>query len=170
MPEMSYTIIKTTPTDDAGMPSVPGAINGGMFRREGTVTSPVVTVDVDDIDAALEKIEALGGSTVTPREEVGGMGWAAYFRDTEGNVVGLWQNAVPGGRPAPRRMPPGMTSAPDSGAAARRRASAGPPGRSQRRGRPGRSRTTTDGRQSVAGSRRHSEFTSQARAGRQLAR
>jgi hypothetical protein len=21
------------------------------------------------------------------------MGWAAYFRDTEGNVVGLWQNA-----------------------------------------------------------------------------
>jgi len=97
MPEMSYTIIKTTPTDERGMPSVPGAINGGMFRREGTVTSPVVTVDVDDIDAALEKIEALGGSTVTPREEVGGMGWAAYFRDTEGNVVGLWQNAVPEG-------------------------------------------------------------------------
>lgn len=95
MPEMSYTIIKTTPTDERGMPSVPGAINGGMFRREGTVNSPVVTVDVDDIDAALEKIEALGGSTVTPREEVGGMGWAAYFRDTEGNVVGLWQNAVP---------------------------------------------------------------------------
>lgn len=97
MPEMSYTIIKTTPTDERGMPSVPGAINGGMFRREGTVNSPVVTVDVDDIDAALEKIEALGGSTVTPREEVGGMGWAAYFRDTEGNVVGLWQNAVPDG-------------------------------------------------------------------------
>jgi predicted enzyme related to lactoylglutathione lyase len=53
----------------------------------------VVTVDVDDIDAALEKINALGGSTVLPREPIGTMGWAAYFRDTEGNVVGLWQNA-----------------------------------------------------------------------------
>jgi predicted enzyme related to lactoylglutathione lyase len=95
MPELSYTIIKTTPTDERGMPSVPGSINGGMFRREGTVTSPVVTVDVDDIDEALEMITALGGATVTPRSEVPGMGWAAYFRDTEGNVVGLWQNAMP---------------------------------------------------------------------------
>jgi hypothetical protein len=25
------------------------------------------------------------------------MGWAAYFKDTEGNVVGLWQSAVPEG-------------------------------------------------------------------------
>jgi len=93
VPEMSYTMIKTTPTDANGMPSVPGSINGGMFRREGDLTSPVVTVDVDDIDAALEKINALGGSTVLPREPIGTMGWAAYFRDTEGNVVGLWQNA-----------------------------------------------------------------------------
>ena len=67
VPEMSYAMIKTTPTDANGMPSVPGSINGGMFRREGDLTSPVVTVDVDDIDAALEKINALGGSTVSPR-------------------------------------------------------------------------------------------------------
>ncbi len=93
MPEMSYAMIKTTPTDATGMPSVAGSINGGMFRREGDLKSPVVTVDVDDIDAALEKINSLGGSTVRPREEVGDMGWTAYFRDTEGNIVGLWQNA-----------------------------------------------------------------------------
>ena len=97
MPELNYTIVKTTPTDERGMPTVPGSINGGMFRREGDLTSPVVTVDVEDIDAALEKIESLGGSTVTPREEVPGMGWAAYFRDTEGNIVGLWQNGPEGG-------------------------------------------------------------------------
>jgi predicted enzyme related to lactoylglutathione lyase len=96
MPEMSYSMIKTTPTDATGMPSAPGSINGGMFRREGDLRSPVITVDVDDIDAALEKIGSLGGSTVSPRQDVGTMGWAAYFRDTEGNVVGLWQSA-PGG-------------------------------------------------------------------------
>ncbi|MCX6498950.1 MAG: VOC family protein [Arthrobacter sp.] len=93
VPEMGYAMIKTTPTDAAGMPSVTGSINGGMFHREGDLRSPVITVDVDDIDAALEQINSLGGSTVTPRQEVGSMGWAAYFRDTEGNIVGLWQNA-----------------------------------------------------------------------------
>ena len=97
MPELSYAMLMTTPTDETGMPSVPGSINGGMFRREGELTSPVVTVDVEDIDAALEKINALGGSTVQPRQEVGTMGWAAYFRDTEGNIIGLWQNAAPEG-------------------------------------------------------------------------
>ncbi|MET1021672.1 MAG: VOC family protein [Arthrobacter sp.] len=98
MPEMSYAMVMTTPSDEkTGMPSVPGSINGGMFRREGDLTSPIVTVDVDDIDAALKKISAAGGSTVRPRQEVGSMGWAAYFKDTEGNVVGLWQTAAQGG-------------------------------------------------------------------------
>ncbi|MET4093848.1 VOC family protein [Arthrobacter sp. UYCu712] len=97
VPEMSYAMIKTTPTDATGVPSVPGSINGGMFRREGELTSPIVTVDVDDIDAALAKINSVGGSTVLPREQVGTMGWAAYFKDTEGNIVGLWQNAAPAG-------------------------------------------------------------------------
>ena len=93
VPEMSYAMIKTTPTDATGMPAVTGSINGGMFRREGDLTSPVVTVDVEDIDATLETIKSLGGSTVSPRQEIGTLGGAAYFRDTEGNVVGLWQNA-----------------------------------------------------------------------------
>ena len=97
MPELSYAMLMTTPSDETGTPSVPGSINGGMFRREGHLTSPLVTVDVDDIDASLEKINSLGGSTVQPRQEVGTMGWAAYFRDTEGNIIGLWQNAAPEG-------------------------------------------------------------------------
>jgi predicted enzyme related to lactoylglutathione lyase len=106
---MSYAMIKTTATDATGMPSVTGSINGGMFRREGDLTSPVVTVDVEDIDATLEKIQSLGGSTVLPRQEIGTMGWTAYFRDTEGNVVGLWQNA-------PRQGGPGSAAADDIGA------------------------------------------------------
>ncbi len=114
VPEMSYAMIKTTPTDATGMPSVAGSINGGMFRREGDLTSPVVTVDVDDIDAALEKINSLGGSTVAPRQAIGTMGWAAYFRDTEGNVVGLWQNAPREGGAGSSRGAAGMTSAPDA--------------------------------------------------------
>ena len=97
MPELSYAMLLTTPTDETGMPSVPGSINGGMFRREGELTSPLITVDVEDIDAALEKISSHGGSTVQAKQAVGDMGWAAYFRDPEGNILGLWQNTAPVG-------------------------------------------------------------------------
>jgi len=100
MPELSYAMLLTTPTDETGMPSIPGSINGGMFRREGELTSPLITVDVEDIDAALEKISNLGGSTVQAKQAVGDMGWAAYFRDPEGNILGLWQNAAPAGEAA----------------------------------------------------------------------
>ena len=58
-------------------------------------SAPVVTIDVEDIDAALEKIESLGGATVVPRMPVGEMGFTAYFKDTEGNVLGLWETRRP---------------------------------------------------------------------------
>ena len=36
-----------------------------------------------------------GGTVSGPKEPVGEMGFAAYFTDTEGNVVGLWETAQP---------------------------------------------------------------------------
>jgi predicted enzyme related to lactoylglutathione lyase len=45
------------------------------------------------MDAALKKVQQLGAKTVTGRQAVGDMGFSAYFEDTEGNVIGLWQNA-----------------------------------------------------------------------------
>jgi predicted enzyme related to lactoylglutathione lyase len=53
----------------------------------------VLTVEVDDIDEALEKIGTLGGTTVSAKQAVGDMGFSAYFKDPEGNLMGLWQNA-----------------------------------------------------------------------------
>jgi len=92
VPDMNYTMVSTGPMGDQG-PTEPGYIGGGLMGRGGNFTHPVVVIDVDDIDKALETIGALGGSTVLPRMEVGDMGWTAYFRDTEGNTVGLWQTA-----------------------------------------------------------------------------
>ncbi len=45
---------------------------------------------VDDIDATLAKVNKLGGSTLIPKQEVPGMGWFAWFKDPEGNCLGLW--------------------------------------------------------------------------------
>jgi uncharacterized protein len=93
MPEMNYTLIGTTATDETGAPTDPGAINGGMMQRQGEFTGPILTIETDDIDSKLQELEKLGGTLVEPKMQVGTMGFAAYFRDPEGNVVGLWENA-----------------------------------------------------------------------------
>ena len=95
MADGEYTSIKTTAVDDqTQMPTEPGAINGGMFERTDRLTTPVITIDVDAIDDALKQIEDSGGSTVTPRTPIPGMGAFAYFKDSEGNVLGLWETTT----------------------------------------------------------------------------
>lgn len=85
-----YTMVTTGPTGEMGT-TEPGYINGGMMQREGRLSSPVVTVMVDDIDESLATIERLGGKTVQAKLPIGEMGWSAYFEDPEGNVMGLFQ-------------------------------------------------------------------------------
>ena len=92
MPDMGYALLMTTPSTERG-PKEPGAINGGMLARKEPVTAPVVVIQVDSIDDALKRVESLGGRTVSGREPVSTMGFAAYFTDSEGNVLGLWENA-----------------------------------------------------------------------------
>jgi uncharacterized protein len=96
MEQMDYTIVMTTPVDEkTQLPTEPGAINGGLMKRSADTPSPVLTVDVESIDDSLKQIEAEGGTTVKPRTEIPGMGAFAYFKDTEGNVMGLWETAPP---------------------------------------------------------------------------
>ena len=93
MPELDYTIVSTGPASDEGMPSEPGYIGGGMMQRQAPVSTPVITLAVDDIDATLVAVEKHGGSAVGEKLPVGDMGFAAYFTDSEGNLMGLWQTA-----------------------------------------------------------------------------
>ncbi|MGH3363787.1 MAG: VOC family protein [Nocardioidaceae bacterium] len=90
--EGEYTLVTTGPTGESGA-SEPGFINGGMMKREAPFGSPVIVIAVDDIDASMATVERLGGSTVMAKQPVGDMGWAAYFKDPEGNLMGLFQNA-----------------------------------------------------------------------------
>ena len=93
MPDMGYTIVSTGPSDPETGPTEPGFINGGMFQRDDASRAQNIVIDVPDIEAALKAVGEAGGSTVSERMTVGEMGFAAYFKDSEGNVVGLWQNA-----------------------------------------------------------------------------
>jgi uncharacterized protein len=94
MEGLDYTSVTTVPVDDQQIPSEPGAINGGLFPRTKELAVPVLTVDVDSIDETLKSVEAAGGSVVRGRTELPGMGAYAYLRDSEGNVVGLWETTA----------------------------------------------------------------------------
>jgi predicted enzyme related to lactoylglutathione lyase len=93
MPEMNYTVVQTTAVDEqTHMPTEPGAINGGLMRRTEDTPTPVLTIDVESVDKALDQVQAAGGRIVRPRTEIPGMGAFAYFTDTEGNTLGLWES------------------------------------------------------------------------------
>jgi uncharacterized protein len=92
VPDFDYNFVQTGTTTEQGMPTEPGYIGGGMMQRQEAVDRPVLTIDVDDVSAALESIAAHGGSAVGEPMPVGDMGIAGYFKDSEGNLMGLWQS------------------------------------------------------------------------------
>jgi predicted enzyme related to lactoylglutathione lyase len=82
----------TTEVDEKFMPKESGAINGGIMKRNPTAPSPTIAVTVASLNEALEKIMNAGGTVLTEVLKVGDMGLYAYIKDTEGNVIGVWQN------------------------------------------------------------------------------
>jgi len=80
------------PAHDGGKPKTDGI--GGHINALGHPPHQYVTVYalVDDIEATLANVTRLGGSTLVPKQEVPGMGWFAWFKDPEGNALGLWKN------------------------------------------------------------------------------
>lgn len=90
VPQMEYTMLGTVEVDENNVPKEPG-INGGMMQRTDEVKCPVITIGVADIEEALKKVQSLGGKVVQGKMEIPQMGYSAYFQDTEGNVLGLFQ-------------------------------------------------------------------------------
>lgn len=92
-----YTGVRTVEVDEETyVPKEPGAINGGFVKKSGDIPAPVITINVDSIDEAVKRIEAKGGKMVGEKGEVPDMGYYAYFKDSEGNVMGLWETMKKG--------------------------------------------------------------------------
>jgi predicted enzyme related to lactoylglutathione lyase len=64
-------------------------INGGIASDPDGSTRTTIYVEVDDLQAYLDKAESLGGKTVMPPTEIPNMVTFALFTDPEGTVVGL---------------------------------------------------------------------------------
>jgi uncharacterized protein len=88
---MEYWLIDTGPADQPG-------INGGLLPRPGAapaemqaVNAFVCTVGVDALDETLATNADLGGGVALPKMAVPGIGWLAYVKDPDGNILGLLQ-------------------------------------------------------------------------------
>lgn len=67
-------------------------IDGAIYKRRNETDSVVNSIGVPSVDEYLTKVEAAGGTVVMPKSEVPDYGWYAMFKDTEGNIHGLWQS------------------------------------------------------------------------------
>jgi predicted enzyme related to lactoylglutathione lyase len=89
---MEYWLIETGPADQPG-------INGGLLQRphaapltELRINCFVCTAQVSDLNASLAKATQLGGQIALPRMGIPGVGWLAYIKDLDGNIMGLMQH------------------------------------------------------------------------------
>ena len=67
-------------------------INGGLVQRPDPQTMTTVMLDVPTVDEYVDKITGSGGTLLVPKFAVPGVGYAAYFRDTEGNPFGIFED------------------------------------------------------------------------------
>jgi predicted enzyme related to lactoylglutathione lyase len=81
---MEYWLIMT------GDKNQPG-IDGGLGRKSPENLDKNV-IDVDDVDEALNKVEANGGTILRPKMAIPGVGYIAYFKDPDGNIFGLMKD------------------------------------------------------------------------------
>lgn len=73
--------------------SMPG-INGGLYDRSTSENKFYLfdcTIDVANIDKAVEAVKANGGTIIKEKSEIAGVGWFASAKDTEDNRFGLMQ-------------------------------------------------------------------------------
>ena len=73
-----------------GQPVRPG-VNGMLIKKMHPQHPFANYIHVENVDEYLDKAVALGGEVAMPKTPVPGMGYFAYFKDTEGNILGLWE-------------------------------------------------------------------------------
>jgi hypothetical protein len=91
--ENRYWAILTAPEDSKEL-----GINGGMMIRRGPLptgneplTAYICTINVNNFDNYIRKIEAAGGTVIVPKMAIPGMAWLGYCKDPEGNIFGVFQ-------------------------------------------------------------------------------
>ena len=71
---------------------------GGGFSPLGEQVKPggvVIHIDSDDIEADLKQVVKLGGTVISPKSEIPGVGWFGMFKDPTGNTIAVYTSKNP---------------------------------------------------------------------------
>ena len=79
-----YLLATTGPKDQVG---IDGAVMGRTDRKQAVVN----TISVDNWEEGARSVSEAGGTVITDKDAIPGLGYFAYCRDTEGNVFGIFQ-------------------------------------------------------------------------------
>lgn len=93
--EMEDTTVENLPTPDKTYTMIKvGEGTGGGLMKNPMPNAPsawLAYVLVDNLDKAIEKTKALGGTIMKGKTEVKDMGFFAIIEDPTGAMLGLWE-------------------------------------------------------------------------------
>jgi len=92
-PQMGDYVLVTTAVSDVKPGAPAGAINGGLFpfKLDLPAQYPAVVIGVEDIRAAMARVQQAGGQVLGEPMEIPGVGPYVAFIDTEGNRNSMLQ-------------------------------------------------------------------------------
>lgn len=94
----NYVTVTTAETDQNGMITQQGAINGGIFPKgQGASNCPSLVIAVDDIHEHIGIVNKAGGAVLGEPMDIPGVGTFVSFRDPSGNICSLLQPVMPTG-------------------------------------------------------------------------
>ncbi|MEE9572658.1 MAG: VOC family protein [Candidatus Neomarinimicrobiota bacterium] len=81
---IEYWLVSTDDGNEHG-------INGAIMKREDSSTATINTIDVSKVLDFMDSVKKNGGTVLTEKMTVPGVGYFAYCKDTEGNTFGIME-------------------------------------------------------------------------------
>jgi predicted enzyme related to lactoylglutathione lyase len=87
-----YNVVVNSASDENFVSEKTGRVNGCIVKKATGITTPVVLVEVEDLDESARKIVAAGGTVVSEKIPMRSLnGDFILVKDPEGNMVEIFE-------------------------------------------------------------------------------
>ena len=87
-----YNVVVNSASDENFVAAEAGRVNGCIVKKATGITTPVVLVEVEDLDKSARKIVAAGGTVVSEKIPMRSLnGDFILVKDPEGNMVEIFE-------------------------------------------------------------------------------
>ncbi|MEW6721853.1 MAG: VOC family protein [Candidatus Micrarchaeota archaeon] len=92
VPEDYHSVMTGKPQNVKGPNYEMSQLNSGGMMKRMFPNQPIMNyVQVDSVEKTMEMIKKNGGKEMGERMDIPNVGKIAFFKDSEGNVLALWQ-------------------------------------------------------------------------------